>query len=355
MRFIDEVTLPVKAGDGGNGIASFRRERYQPRGGPCGGDGGQGGDVVFVGDRNVGTLLDLQHVPQIKAKRGGDGQSNDCHGRGAPPLVVRVPVGTMIHDEGTGELVGDITEDEQPLVVATGGRGGRGNMHFATSSNRAPRRCEAGQPGQERRLRLELKLLADVGLLGLPNVGKSTLISRLSKAKPKIADYPFTTLVPNLGVVSLGTGASFVVADIPGLIKGASEGAGLGIRFLKHVQRSAVLLHICALGLDGTDNMLADFEDLSGELKSFDQELARRPRLVSVNKIDVTEARDAAQEFERKIRASGFDVVFISAATGEGLDELKRKLEALVREARSQAEQTADEDVSEGDSGPGPA
>lgn len=345
MRFIDEVTLPVKAGDGGNGIIAFRRERYKPRGGPCGGDGGQGGDVVFVGDENVGTLLDLQHVPQIKAKRGQDGQGNDCNGRGAPPLVIRVPVGTVVHDEETGELVGDITENEQNLVVAKGGRGGRGNIHFATSSNRAPRKCEAGHPGEERVLKLELKLLADVGLLGLPNVGKSTLISRLSAAKPKIADYPFTTLVPNLGVVRLGTGGSFVMADIPGLIRGASRGAGLGIRFLKHVQRSAVLLHICALGLDGSDTMLEDFEDLSRELESFDEQLARRPRLIAVNKIDVTEAREAAKAFEAEIRARGFDVVSFSASTGEGLDELKRALEAMVREARADAaEQTPEEE-----------
>lgn len=336
MRFIDEVVLEVKAGDGGNGCIAFRRERHRPKGGPSGGDGGHGGDVVFVADRNLGTLLDFRSKHRIEAERGQDGQGNDCHGRGGRPLVVRVPIGTAVYDVDANAMIGDLTADEQSLLVAAGGEGGRGNMHFATSSNRAPRRAEPGGTGEGKQLRLELRLLADVGIIGLPNAGKSTLISRLSAARPKIADYPFTTLVPNLGVVQMGDGFSFVMADIPGIIRGASDGAGLGIRFLKHVQRTAILLHMLAPDENGEcENILNDFEVLSEEVRAFDPELARRPRVVALNKADIPEVEGVATEIGHFFAERGFEFFVISAATGHGVQELKNELGRMVSELKN--------------------
>jgi len=335
MRFVDEITLDVVAGDGGNGLVAFRRERRNPRGGPSGGDGGKGGDVVFRADRNVGTLLDLRAQPKIKAKRGQDGQGNDCHGRGAPPFVIRVPVGTVVMDDDTQGIIGDLTEDGQEVVGARGGRGGLGNLHFATPSNRAPRRAEPGEPGEKRRVRLELKLLADVGLVGLPNVGKSTLIANLSQAKPKIADYPFTTLVPNLGVVRLDTETSFVMADIPGLIRGASDGAGLGSRFLKHIQRTAILLYVLAPDEDGTNDPLRDFDDLRREVERFDPALSGRPALVALNKADLPTCRALVDDLSRAFDSRGMSFSVISAATRHGLEALKRTLFLRIEESRN--------------------
>ncbi|MDD5308764.1 MAG: GTPase ObgE [Deltaproteobacteria bacterium] len=326
MRFVDEITLVVKAGDGGNGAVAFLREKFRPKGGPSGGDGGRGGNVVFEADPGLGTLLDLRYRQRLEARRGGDGQGRDCHGRGAEDLVARVPLGTEVFDEGSGALIGDLVEAGTRLVVAEGGRGGRGNARFATPSNQAPRKAEPGAPGEERKVRLTLKLLADVGLVGLPNVGKSTLVSRLSAARPKIADYPFTTLTPNLGVVGLGPGRSFVMADIPGLLPGASRGVGLGVRFLKHVQRTAVLLHILAPDETMENDLVADFEALSTEIAAFDADLAARPRLVAVNKVDLPGVREGLPSLERFLSEHGLSVFPISAVTGEGLDELKARL-----------------------------
>jgi GTP-binding protein len=338
MRFIDQAILTVKSGDGGNGCKALRRERFKPRGGPSGGDGGRGGDVIFEAERNLGTLLDLRRRPRLEAKRGGDGRGSDCHGRGAGPLFIRVPVGTALFDDETGELLGDLVADGQQVVVAEGGRGGLGNRHFATPSNRAPQKAEPGFPGEARVVRLELKLLADVGLLGLPNVGKSTLISRLSSARPKIADYPFTTLVPNLGVVALGPGSSFVMADIPGIIRGAADGAGLGSRFLRHVQRTAILIHMVAPAEDGEGDLLRDFDDLTEEITRFDPDLATRARIPVLNKADLPAASEAEPALRQAFSERGDDLVVISAVTGAGLDQLKKRIEIHLREAREDRE-----------------
>lgn len=330
MQFIDEVTITVRGGDGGDGAVAFRRERFRPKGGPSGGDGGRGGDVVLRADRNIGTLLDLRYRHRIEAKRGMNGQGNDCHGRGADNLVVRVPVGTAVQDDESDELLGDLVEDGQEMVVAAGGSGGQGNIRFTTSSNRAPKKATPGREGEERRVRLELKLLADVGLVGLPSVGKSSLVSRFSAARPKVAEYPFTTLVPNLGVVEIGPGATFVMADIPGLVRGASSGAGLGHRFLRHVQRTAVLVHVVAPDASEENDLLDDLDALIEEVAAFDPELAARPYLVALNKIDLTHARESEPRLREALTERGTGLVTCSAATGEGLDDLKRRIIALL-------------------------
>ena len=343
MRFIDEVKIEIRAGDGGNGAVAFRRERFRPRGGPCGGDGGQGGHVLLIGDRNLMTLLDLRARPRMVAKRGQDGQGNDKHGKGANPLRIKVPVGTSVFDSDSGELVGDITEHGQEVMAARGGSGGRGNLRFVTSSNRAPRQSEEGEKGEARSIKLELKLLADVGLLGFPNVGKSTLISRVSAARPKVADYPFTTLVPNLGVVQVAPGSSFVIADIPGIIPGAAEGAGLGIRFLKHVQRTACILHILAPADDGKNDLLLDFENLRSEVERFDSEILQRPGIVVLNKADLPTAGNAEPDLRRALKEKGFELFFISAITGEGVRELINRLAELIIEYRQRAAEPTNE------------
>jgi GTP-binding protein len=333
MRFIDEVEVVVRAGDGGNGAVAFRRERFRPKGGPAGGDGGSGGDVVLVADGNLGTLLDLRYRPRIEAERGRDGQGSDRHGRKGESLEVRVPRGTVVFDVASGDQLGDLTKDAERLTVASGGSGGRGNMRFATPSNRAPRQAEPGGAGEQRTIRLELKLLADVGLVGLPNVGKSTIVSRISAARPKVADYPFTTLVPNLGVVEIGLGSTFVVADIPGLVRGAAGGAGLGSRFLRHVQRTAVLVHVVAPDESAGNDLLQDFADLAREVERFDPGLAQRPFLVALNKLDLPAARQMESGLRQSLTAQGIELVSCSAATGEGLDRLTAAMARLLGRA----------------------
>jgi GTP-binding protein len=331
MRFVDEVVIDVRGGDGGNGAVAFRREKYVPLGGPAGGDGGDGGDVIFRADDRLSTLLDLRYRKRLLAERGENGRGKDQYGKAGRDLIVRVPIGTQVFDAGTGAPIADLDAKDKEHVAAAGGRGGRGNIHFATPEDRAPRRAETGTPGEHRQLRLELKLLADVGLLGYPNVGKSTLISRLSRARPKIADYPFTTLVPNLGVVALGEERSFVMADIPGLIEGAADGAGLGTRFLKHVERCRVLLHIVTLDPDPDRAPLRDFDVLVAELARFDPELAKRPMIVGVSKVDLPDVKKRVGVIRKGMARRGIEtVVPFSAATGEGLDALLYALGELL-------------------------
>lgn len=319
--FYDKAKVYVKGGDGGNGAVAFRREKYVPLGGPSGGDGGSGGSVILVADEGLRTLVDFRYQRHYKADRGEHGQGKGMHGRNAGDLTVRVPVGTVIRDAETGDFIVDMTEDGQEVKVATGGRGGRGNARFASSANKAPRLAEKGEPGEEKWVALELKLLADVGLVGFPNAGKSTLISRISAAKPKIADYPFTTLVPNLGVVRMPDGDSFVVADIPGLIEGAHQGAGLGHEFLRHIERTRVLIHVVDMaGMEGRDPV-EDFKTINQELAAYNPALAKRPQLVAANKLDLPGAGD---NYDKLKSATGddFEVFPISAVTGEGVDPL---------------------------------
>jgi len=330
MKFIDEATIHVKAGDGGNGCVAFRREAHVPRGGPSGGDGGDGGDVIFAADPQLGTLLDFRYKRHYKAPRGEDGRSKDQYGKRGDDRVLAVPVGTMIYDAETDDLIVDLSTAGTRHVIACGGKGGRGNIHFATPWNQAPRQAEDGTPGEERSVRLELKLLADVGLLGYPSVGKSTFIARVSRARPKIADYPFTTLVPNLGVVRLSDDRQMVIADIPGLIEGAAEGTGLGHQFLRHVERTKVLLHILeASEMTGPDrDPIKDFDTLNRELAKYAPELAEKPQIVAVNKIDITETRERFDAIRTTLEKRGHEVHAISAVTGEGVHDL---LEALYR------------------------
>jgi GTP-binding protein len=331
MRFVDQCRVKVIAGDGGNGAVAFRREKFIPFGGPAGGDGGRGGDVVFVGDEGLSTLLDFTHARTLRAKRGEHGQGSDCHGRGGEDLVERVPVGTQIRDHDTGELVADVTEDGQRIIVAEGGKGGRGNLHFATPIDRAPRRAEKGDPGQARELDLTLKVMADVGLVGYPNAGKSTFVAAVSAARPKIADYPFTTLTPSLGVVQIGGGVraggtGFVIADIPGLIPGASEGVGLGIRFLQHVERTRVLLHLVTLDAAEDRDPLADYRAIRKELEAYSPELCERPEIVVLSKADLPEVKEAYPALKKRFATAKVALGLVSAATREGLDELVLRL-----------------------------
>jgi GTP-binding protein len=338
MHFVDEVTIRVKAGAGGNGAIAFRREKFVPKGGPSGGDGGNGASVVLVVDEGLSTLLDFRYKSQFDAPAGEAGANKDMYGRAGADIVLRVPPGTQVFDADTGALIGDLRTHGERLVVAQGGKGGRGNMHFATSTDRAPRRSEPGTPGVERTIRLELKLLADVGLLGFPNVGKSSLIARVSAARPKIADYPFTTLVPNLGTVGLSGERTFVVADIPGLIEGAHAGAGLGDRFLRHLDRTRLLVHLLdpSAAADGR-SPLADYEAMNRELALYDPELAARPQIVVLNKIDIPEVRKRKTQLARAFAKRGVSLLAISAATGEGTAEL---LESVWRALPSRARST---------------
>lgn len=328
--FIDEARVYVKGGDGGNGIVAFRREKYVPQGGPAGGDGGRGGNVIFQADEGLRTLMDFRYNRHFKAERGQHGQGKNMHGAWGQDLVVRVPAGTVIKDEESGEIIADLTGHGQEALVAKGGRGGRGNSRFSSSVNRAPTVSENGEPGVERWLTLELKLLADVGLVGFPNAGKSTLISRISAARPKIADYPFTTLTPNLGVVETRDHESFVVADIPGLIEGAHQGAGLGHAFLRHIERTRVLLFILdAAETEGRD-VLQDYETLQRELASHNPKLMERPFLVAANKMDLPQAGANRGRLEE---AFGERLMFISAVTGQGVGELIERLQRLLQQA----------------------
>jgi GTP-binding protein len=322
MQFVDQVEIHVKAGDGGNGIVAFRREKFVPRGGPAGGDGGRGGSVVLEADEGLNTLVDLRYKKSYKAERGGNGGPNNKTGKNGDGLVIKVPVGTLVRDKQTGKVLADLVEHGQRAVVAEGGRGGFGNAHFATPTRQTPRFAENGDPGEERELVLELKLLADVGLVGFPNVGKSTLISRISAAKPKIADYPFTTLVPNLGVVRVDENRSFVVADMPGLIEGAHLGAGLGHQFLRHIERTRLLVHMLDVSGATGREPLRDFDVINEELASFNPKLAELPQIVALNKVDVPGAGEIAAPVDRAIRARGYEVHLISAVTGQGVQEL---------------------------------
>ncbi len=338
MKFVDSCELKVAAGRGGNGCVAFRREKFVPFGGPSGGDGGRGGDVVFRADSGKTSLLDLAWQHHVKAKPGEHGMGSDCYGKAGEDCEVAVPLGTQVFDAETGDLLADIDSIDARVIVAHGGRGGRGNIHFATSTERAPRRAEPGEPGEERLLRLELKVMADIGLLGFPNVGKSTFIRAVSRARPKVADYPFTTLTPHLGVVGVDDDRSFVMADIPGLIPGASEGAGLGIQFLKHVERTRALLHLITVTEEeeGRDPM-EDFKCLMKELEAFSPELAARPMVVALSKADLPHVREAFPKLKTRFKRKKIDLHLVSAATGEGVRDLLEALWKLHRPSPSDA------------------
>lgn len=345
--FIDRTKIRVRGGGGGNGVTAFRREKFVPRGGPSGGDGGRGGDVWLVADSSLNTLLHMRYNPEHTAGRGGHGEGSNRTGKDGESIEVRVPVGTQVLDAETGDLYVDLSEDGQRWLAAKGGRGGFGNAHFATSTNRAPRYHQEGSPGEERELQLELKLLADVGLVGFPNAGKSTLISTVSAAKPKIADYPFTTLEPNLGVVDLGDYRTFVVADIPGLIEGAHEGAGLGDRFLRHVERTRLLLHLVDVSsLSGRDPV-SDYEIINRELAAYDAQLAERTQFVVATKIDALDEPERLERLRERARADGRRFYEISSVTNRGVRELVFDLGRALDEIKA-AETGASEPVDAG-------
>ena len=323
MKFIDEAKIYVAAGDGGNGVVSFRREKYEPEGGPDGGDGGRGGSVRMIADRNINTLVEYRYTRKFVAQRGENGASAGCYGKGGKDIVLHVPVGTVVVDVNTHKTVADLSHDGQSVLVAKGGKGGLGNIHFKSSTNRAPRQSTPGETGEERDLRLELRVLADVGLLGLPNAGKSTFIRAVSAARPKVADYPFTTMHPNLGVVRTDENRSFVIADIPGLIEGAADGAGLGIRFLKHLARTRILLHIVDLApFDPDADPVRDAQAIVNELEKYSPELAARPRWLVLNKLDLIPEDEREQRIADFLRAydapAGTPCFQISAISGEG-------------------------------------
>jgi GTP-binding protein len=320
VQFIDEAEIYVKAGDGGAGAVAFRREKYVPRGGPSGGDGGDGGDIVLETDERLTTLLDFRFKREYRARNGEPGRGRDQNGHAAGELVLKVPPGTLVRDASSGEVLADLRENARRWVLAKAGRGGLGNMNFATPTLQAPRFAQPGTEGEEKRVRLELRLLADVGLVGFPNAGKSTLVARLSRAKPKIADYPFTTLQPHLGVVQYKDGRSFVLSDLPGLIEGAHRGAGLGHRFLKHMARCRTIIHLIDASQDR--DLVADFDAINQELSLFDPALGRKAQVVAANKIDVPEGRERAEELRKKLKARKVVVHLVSGATGEGMPEL---------------------------------
>ncbi|MFP7477912.1 GTPase ObgE [Terribacillus saccharophilus] len=319
--FVDQVKVFVKAGDGGNGLVAYRREKYVPLGGPAGGDGGNGGDVIFKVDEGLNTLMDFRYQRHFKAKRGENGMSKGQHGKNSEPLILPVPPGTLVRDEDTGEVIADLTKHEQEAVIAKGGRGGRGNSRFATPRNPAPDFAENGEPGVERNLQIELKLIADVGLVGFPSVGKSTFISVVSAAKPKIADYHFTTLAPNLGVVETQDQRSFVLADLPGLIEGAHEGIGLGHQFLRHVERTRVIVHVIDMASTEGRDPYDDYVTINEELKQYNEDLTTRPQIIIANKMDIPEAEENLVVFKEKIPAD-IDVFPISAITRDGLQDV---------------------------------
>jgi GTP-binding protein len=330
VRFVDEITVEVCGGRGGDGSSAMRREKYRPLGGPSGGDGGDGGNVIFEADERLRTLFDLRYKRVLKAESGEHGRGKDQYGKAGGSLTVRVPVGAQLFDADSGELLADLAAAGARFVAADGGRGGRGNMHFATPTFRAPLEAEPGAEGQQRKLRIELKLIADVGIVGFPNVGKSTLISVISKARPKVADYPFTTLIPTLGVVSRGDERSFVVADIPGIIEGAAEGAGLGHRFLKHIERTRVLLILVSIDYAPERSLREDLKTLRRELSRFDPALAERPTLIAVSKLDLPEVVEALSDFRAELAREGIEVMAFSAATREGVEPLLDRIEALL-------------------------
>jgi len=333
MRFVDEVELIVKGGDGGNGCVSFRREKFVPKGGPDGGDGGDGGNVIFVASTRRNTLYELHLMKRIEAERGRHGMGSNRHGRRGRDRIVEVPVGTLVYDAETGDLIADLDREGAQVVVACGGRGGHGNAYFKSSTNQAPRIAQPGQPGEERRLRVELKLLADVGLVGLPNAGKSTLVARISNARPKVADYPFTTLVPALGVVAIDPATTYVVADLPGIIEGAHEGKGLGDRFLRHIERTRLLAHLVDAA-DPAKSVEAQVEEVERELAQHPARLIEKPRVLVINKIDAATEEQLANA-RAFVQRKGMPVFFISAATGEGVNDLKFALWRLLQEQQA--------------------
>jgi GTP-binding protein len=335
--FIDEAKIHIKAGDGGNGCVAFRREKFVPRGGPSGGDGGRGGNVILESSEHLNTLLKFRYNPEFAAERGGHGEGSNRHGKDGDDLIIQVPTGTIVFDQETEEKLWDFGAPGARYLAAQGGRGGRGNARFATATRQAPRKAEPGTPGQSRTLKLELKLLADVGLVGYPNVGKSTLISRLSAARPRIADYPFTTLEPCLGVVALDPDRTFVMADIPGLIAGAHQGRGLGTRFLKHIERTRLLLHLIDVAEHGNRDPIEDYGTIMKELGNFSPTVARKPMLPVASRIDVAGEGDRLIALREFFRDQGIQLYEISCVTGDGLEELKRavwaKLEQIPRPA----------------------
>jgi GTP-binding protein len=336
--FVDEIEIFVQAGDGGRGCVSFRREKYVPRGGPDGGDGGRGGSVLVEADEGLTTLLDFRYRRHYQAPRGVHGQGSDRHGANAPDLRLRVPVGTVVRERDSGLVLGDLTAHGQALRVAAGGRGGRGNARFATPTHRAPRRADPGGPGEARWLRLELRLLADVGVVGFPNAGKSTLVARLSAARPKIAAYPFTTLVPTLGLVRLDDERSFVIADVPGLVPGAAEGKGLGLRFLRHLERTRLLVHLLDLDPATGRDPVEDWEVIQGELARYSPALAGRPQILAANKTDLEGTAGRLARVKALAAARGLPLVALAARTGQGLEALRQAIGARLDAAAPPAE-----------------
>ena len=354
MKFIDEATIEVHAGNGGDGMASFRREKFVPRGGPDGGDGGRGGSIFAIADRNINTLIDYRYARIHRARNGEKGQGADCYGKGADDIVLRMPVGTVVSDLESGELIADLDHHEDRALLARGGKGGLGNLHFKSSVNRAPRQFTRGEPGEGRKLKLELKVLADVGLLGMPNAGKSTLIRAVSAARPKVADYPFTTLHPHLGVVRVDENRSFVVADIPGLIEGAAEGAGLGHQFLRHLARTRLLLHLVDMApLDDSADPVKDAKAIVKELRKYDEALYRKPRWLVLNKADMLAPGLSEKTAKKLVRDLGWKgkSFIISALTGEGckaltyaiMEHLEQHGRADAKDAKENRKGAADE------------
>ena len=340
--FIDRARVFVKAGDGGDGMSSFRREKYVPNGGPSGGDGGKGADVIFKADKNINTLVDFRYKRQFKAPAGGNGESSNKHGRGAEPLIIPVPLGIVIKEEETGKVFCDLVNDGDTFVIAKGGRGGRGNARFQTSANRAPTFAEKGEPGEEFWLQLELKVLADVGLLGYPSVGKSSILRKVSKAQPEVAAYHFTTLTPVLGVVTISGDRSFVLADIPGLIEGASEGVGLGHNFLRHVERTNILIHVLDVsGMEGRDPKV-DFDAINEELRKYSEKLANKKQIVALNKIDMVFDDTTIPDNKKYFEDKGYEVFLINALSGEGLPELMERAYYYVENYEPEPEATDD-------------
>ncbi|SNZ10115.1 GTP-binding protein [Persephonella hydrogeniphila] len=326
MKFVDKAKVYVKAGDGGNGCVAFRREKFVPMGGPSGGNGGKGGDVIFEADSSVKTLLDFKHKRHFKAEKGQSGSGSNKHGKSGKDLIIKVPVGTVIKDSQSGEIIADLVSPGQRVIVAKGGKGGRGNAAFKTSTKQAPDYAEEGESGEERWVELELKLIADIGIIGFPNAGKSTLISVLTKAKPKVADYPFTTLAPVLGVMEIDYGKSVVLADIPGLIEGASKGHGLGHEFLRHIERTKALLHMIDISDFRERDPLEAFEIINREMREYSPELVEKPQIVVGNKVDMLSDKNELERLKNEFSSKGYRFIPVSLITGEGVDRLKREI-----------------------------
>ncbi|MBE3092753.1 MAG: GTPase ObgE [Chloroflexi bacterium] len=341
--FVDRVKIKVRAGRGGNGVVSFRREKYIPKGGPNGGDGGKGGDIIIEANDKIGTLIDLYNHPHQSAKNGESGQGSNKKGKNGEDLFIKVPLGTLVEDMDSSTILSDLTENGQRIIVAQGGQGGKGNFRFKSSIRRSPRFAQKGEPGEEKKLYLSLKIIADVGLVGYPNAGKSTLLSRISAAKPKIADYPFTTLSPNLGVVSVDEAKSFMVADIPGLIEGAHQGTGLGDEFLKHIERTKIILHIIDGSLIKKEDPLYSFRAINKELNSFSEKLTKKPQLIAINKCDLLSVKENMSYFKDAFHKEGYQIFPISALTGEGLNKLIYSLSSLLDELKLKEKETITE------------